>query len=36
MGHGVCCEQSRYTQHGSRGDQAARGDKIDTKASPGE
>ena len=36
MDHGVHCEQSRCAQHGSRGDQAARGDKVDTKSSPGE
>ena len=36
MGHGVCCEQSRCAQHGSGGYQAARGDKVDTKSSPGE
>ena len=36
MDHGMCCEQRRCTQHRSRGDQAARGDKVDTKSSPGE
>ena len=36
MDRGMCCEQRRCTQHGSRGDQAAHGDKVDTESSPSE
>ena len=30
----LCCEQRRCAQHGPRGDQAARGDRVDTESSP--